>query len=411
MRASRSLPVAFEDRTFHDPGDGTANSLERAARHIIAAAAPNDSGSALARLNLSVGIAKILHVQDTLGYPQDACFVATPDSTPSREGAKWDWGLSSGGMLSWGDGGRSLMFLDLNVSTGCALVGGLQGPVGERDLIARITRIRDSLPMIMGVQARWDYGSGNHFINIYENAGNASLPPFVFIVHGSGREVKAPNALGIGLDYRVSPPLAGLMKTVPTPWGPCRILEGQAVRDLEASYRLYRDFALAKQRWVAGALFGRFTQICNEIHHGFVNANCAVLGCYRFHPEDETLFPITLRADLPAFLVKGQNNLDREVAQVSPDLASLLTDRVASANVLPHGGGMTYPQVSGVEAVLQGEAARRYALRGPDGSRFTVKDLRGLECRMRGMEVMELVERARLGKVVAVLRPLLSLTT
>lgn len=399
-------------KTLFNTGNQRSDLVAQAARHICTAAAIDDSGSALAQQNLAIGMAKILYVQDKLGYPQDACFVATPDLTPTRGQAKWQWGLSAGGVLSWGDGDRPLVFLDLNVSVGCALTGGMDCCIEPGELIRRITGIREHLPVIMGVQTKWDYGSGNHFINVYKNLDTADhlLPPYIFIVHGSGREMKGATSLGIGLDFQASQPLGRLATCIPTPLGPCHILQGAAALDFAATYHLYREFTLAKQQWIARALFNEFSLISNVVHHGFVDANRAVLGCYHFSRGDDTLFPVTLRGDLPAFLVRGRSNLDLNTVDLPLSPPAHILPRIASANVIPHGAGAMYPQVLSVDAVMHMNDQRILLLRGKDHNLYGMADLHALEYRLRGLEVMDRLKRLRLGDVAATLQPLLSIT-
>jgi hypothetical protein len=69
-----------------------------------------------------------------------------------------------------------------------------------------------------------------------------------------------------------------------------------------------------------------------------------------------------------------------------------------------------YPQILGVDGATYSNGNRFFILRGAGNSQFVIEDLHGLEYALRGLEVIDAVKKARLGEVVATLRPILSLT-
>ena len=387
--------------------------LERAQEHIVTAVAVPDCATRLAQINLGYGVAKIHYVQEALGYPADALFVASPDMTTSRGLTKWRWGLGAGGILSWGDGSRPLAFLDLQISASTALVGGLTREPDLELITTRIDRLRPSRPVVMGLEVGWGFGSGNHFINAYRvrpSAANEILPPYVFVLHSGNGDVKQPSALGIGLDYEKSRPLQELMRTIDTPLGPTRVLTGQAARDYHAMYLRYEEFIKEKHLTQGAEIFGEFTPISNEVHHGLADANSALLGCCRFDADQPTLFPVTLRHDLPAYLVRGRPSIDAELLPCN-HLPAAIRSRVHTANILPHGGGHTFPGIKTVTDVLLLGERRYYVLDSIGGGKRVVESLSTLAYAYRGVEVMDRLRAWRLADIIAELQLLFSVTT
>jgi len=386
--------------------------LDRAKEHIVTAVAVPDCATKLAEINLSYGLAKIHYVQEALGYPADALFVASPDMTAPRGLSKWRWGLGAGGILSWGDGSRPLVFLDLQISVSTALVGGMSQEPDLRLTTTRIHSLRRSRPAVMGIEVGWGFGSGNHFINAYRVRAivDDPLPPYVFVLHSGNGDVRQPSVLGIGLNYEKSRPLQELMTTIDTPLGPTRVLTGQAARDYYDMYLRYEEFCKEKQLTIGTEIFGEFTPISNEIHHGLANANSSLLGCCRFISDQKTIFPVTLRPDLPAYLVRGQPNIDPELLPCN-HLPNSIRTRVHTANILPHGGGFAYPGVRTVADVLLLDQQRYYVLDNAGGGKRVVESLGTLTYTHRGLEVMDRLREWRLADVIAELQLLFSVTT
>lgn len=386
--------------------------IERAKYYIITTAAVPDCATQLAEINLRYGLAKIHYVQESLGYSPDASFIASPDMTTLRYPLKWKWGLGAGGILSWGNGNCPLVFLDLQVSTSTALIGGLNEEPEWKEITAQIHQVRQNRPIIKGLEVGWGFGSGNHFINAYRvhHIANISLSPYVFILHGGDNDVQRPSILGMGLNYEKSKPLRDLISDIDTPLGPVKVLVDQAAYDYYAMYLQYAEFYKEKQMAIGAEIFGDFTPISNEIHHGFSNMNSALLGCYQFDPDQRTIFPLTLRSDLPAYLVWGQPNFDPKILPCN-HLPDTVRTQVHNANILPHGGGYTYREVNNVIEVLVYDERRYYVLDNANGGKRIVENLGTLIPTHRGDEVMEQVQKYHLADIVAELQPLFSITT
>ena len=83
-----------------------------------------------------------------------------------------------------------------------------------------------------------------------------------------------------------------------------------------------------------------------------------------------------------------------------------LYDRLRSANILPHGGGYTFPHLQEVLSVIEMGQERYFELSlGADGSRQIVSDVRDMPYAYRGIEVAERVVELGLGDLIAQLDP------
>jgi len=80
-----------------------------------------------------------------------------------------------------------------------------------------------------------------------------------------------------------------------------------------------------------------------------------------------------------------------------------LAGRIAGTNLLPHGGGYTYPALRGVTRVIQrGPDDRRFELAPADPTHeaLVVETPRDIPSAYRGMEVKERMEQLNLGRAV-----------
>ncbi|MDH4206396.1 MAG: hypothetical protein OEV45_12800, partial [Desulfobacteraceae bacterium] len=112
------------------------------------------------------------------------------------------------------------------------------------------------------------------------------------------------------------------------------------------------------------SLFGEFQHISNEVHQKLANMNEILLGCHLLPEKDpEIILPLVLRADLPAYLVKGKPNLgDAEIESLGFTRRSQrlgVTQRLEQANIIPHGAGYTFPHLLNVCQVFE-HNDRRY---------------------------------------------------
>jgi hypothetical protein len=142
----------------------------------------------------------------------------------------------------------------------------------------------------------------------------------------------------------------------------------------------------------AELLFGEFMEISNETHQGLVNMNEIILGCH-YLKNSATLFPLTLRADLPAYLVKGNHNLTSENIELLgfEKRAKNLNvyDRLLNVNIIPHGGGYVLPDILTVNKVIEVDGKRYFEVEMQnDRGIKIVSEVRELPYEYRGRRVM-----------------------
>jgi hypothetical protein len=168
-----------------------------------------------------------------------------------------------------------------------------------------------------------------------------------------------------------------------------------------------------KRLRAAKNLFGQFSIISNPTHQELVNMNEIILGCQDTMDKSTLgIFPLALRADLPAYLVRGKKNLNENVIETLGFNKRAekwgVKHRLLSANIIPHGGGYMFPNILSVKRVIE----------TPEGKRFFVTDLasghesekifsnpRELEFSYRGRRILTRCVDLQLGEVVATLMP------
>ena len=385
--------------------------IERARHSVWTGLAVPDAATKLATANIQLGLAKILATQQILGLPLDASFIGSPDLTIPRNKHKWQWGMAIGGRLQWGDGFQPLIFLDPQINTSTALVATIDAMPDLPTLLDRIDRLRINQVTIDGIEMEWDLGRDNHFLNLYQvtSATEHLASEWVVIVHGGEGEVKKPSRLGWGLDFQQSHLLRERMQTVETPFGPTRVLTGQVASDYYAEFLRARAYSQQKRRVIAEELFPGCQVMSNELHHGYQNINTAVIGAYGFGDDLQTIYPITLRSDLPAYLVRGMPNVRADL--LSNSVPDALRTRVGEANLLPHGGGYAFPEVADLDTILSRNQERFAVFRMSNGGQRVTADLTSIPFEYRGEAVMGRVREWRLATDVAILQPVYSITT
>lgn len=381
--------------------------LVRAARERCFFLDLDDAAARLCRANMPFGLAKIHWMQSELGLEPDACYVSTPDSTVTRNLDRWSSGFGYGGAVMWsGD----LVPLELKPNFCGMLVAGLDHRPDVPTLMRTIARIAETTIDVQGVQAHWDMHHGNHFVNLYGVSDPAATGgmPYVAVMHSSGSELRGPNPLGPGLYLSNSPAgtgLALLARSMPTPFGTAHYLTGGEAAEFLGYCDRVSDFAHARREAYARAIFGDDVRILfNEMHQGLDGPGRMLLGCYRVTRRNVPWVVVTLRPDLPAYLVAperiySERALERE-GMLERARATGCLERVLGADLLPHGGGYAYPGSDGLDAEVDdpGPAGRRRFRMG-DGPWF--EDARELEFSYRGERVIRRIEDLGAGRVVA----------
>lgn len=415
-----------------------AERLERAREHCFMAGV-GDVGMQLCEANTPYGLAKIHEAQARLGLAPDATFVGAPDATVTRNAARWRQGFGYGGMYQWsGD----LAVLDIKPNACGMIVGALPALPALPEVRARLHALEREGLTLDGVALDNDLAESNHFIDVLEvgrRLDPAPLPAaverarYVYVMHSSGHEHRGVTARGPGLYWDASDELLRMARVIDTPWGTLRVLEGEAARAWHAFYQDVQDFNHRRREALARFLFGDHQVLINATHQGLVRGvNRANIGCYTFDSPDESagdgpdegpgaapdtrpgsaaraapLFPLTLSPSLPVFLVRGQRNVRERLWDRLGWSARIerhgLAARLGDTNLLPHGGGYTYPHLRGVGRVIEDAPdARRFELlpADPAAAPVAVETPRELPYAYRGLEVKDRMEALELGRAV-----------
>ena len=352
--------------------------LQFAAEHIFAMGIP-DAATSLCLANMEYGLAKLHYAQEQLGLPQRALFIGTPDMTITRNTGRWKAGFGYGGKIVWGRPEDEFLVLDVKPNTCGMLVGGLDTRPDLAVLTERLHALNDARLELDGVPLVWDLSEGNHFVDVFEvevREAGLALPPYAFVVHAAGAELRKASEHGPGLYWDAANGQKAGFEVIATPWGALHVMTGSAARNYLAFYDRAEDFAARRRHLAAERLFGEFAVIANVNHQGLRGINQILLGC-----QDSVgghLCPIMLRADLPGYLMRGLPNATeaqidafgwRERAQRLGLVAEL-----KRANVIPHGAGYFVPGARPVERVQEIGEERYFELSTPDGGVTVISD-------------------------------------
>ncbi|MGD2146325.1 MAG: hypothetical protein PVH41_06510 [Anaerolineae bacterium] len=389
--------------------------LQRAQEHIFSTGL-DDSGAKLGLTNMKYGLAKIHLAQEALGASANATFIAAPDLSVTRNSARWKSGFGYGGLVTWGDGELELVILDLKPNC-CGMLLGVLDTLPDRDTtLRRLQALRSIELAINGIPLKWDFGESNHFITIYRTVppSQTDFPPYAVVIHGSGSELRGETPWGPGLYWDRSEALRQRAETLDTPLGSLLVLTGQAARDYCDSFQWVDAFAKERRLLIARRLFDDVTVYSNESHQGLTNMNEMALGIYAARGDDAAILPLTLQAHLPAFMLRSRANLSDEVIErmgwVERAKRLGLYDRLRAANLVPHGGGYTYPHIRDVVSVIEIGQERYFELSfvGAE-ARQIVNNVRDLPFTYRGLNVVDRTVALGLGEVVAQLDPVYGL--
>ncbi len=385
--------------------------LQRAAEHIFSMGL-RDVAAEMSIYNMRYGLAKFHYVQRELGHDPDATFIATPDLTITRNERRWNAGIGYGGKVTWGSGERDLVFLDVKPNCCGMLVGGLQQLPDLADVTERLDGMLENHATLDGVSIEWDIGVGNHFVDVLAVEPvdpDAQLPPWCFVLHFSGSELRAENPLGMGLYWDVSDELRRRMRVFETPWGPCRTLLGDDAREYWQFFQRADDFISRRRLMAAERLFNDFEVIANLHHQGLVGINEVVLGCQ--DTSQGGIVPVMLRESTPGYLFHALPNLTDEVIDVlgwrERAQRHGVVEQLRGANVIPHGAGYMLPDVSRMVRVHHLNGRRYYEVESADGDvRIVLGTPRDLTYAYRGRRVILSSVEHRLGDIAARLQPL-----
>ena len=399
------------------------NLLDRAKQFIFSTAI-EDSASKLCRLNFRYGLAKMHLVQAHLGMEPTTTFIAAPDCTISRNLDRWRGGIGYGGKVTWGDGTEPLVFIDTMPNACGMLVGSLNEIPDPIELIQRVHELNASSGEveIEGVPIHWNFGAGNHFISVFEIFPNPSvsdsseLPQYTFITHSSPSELKTDdNPKNLGFYYSKSETLQHFSETLETPFGDIHYLVGNNAKRYYEFFQWADSIGVKRRSLAAKMIFDDFNVIADTTHQGMNHLNEVMLGAHVFSNEGKNLFPLTLRADLPCYLLKGIPNFSDESIETLNFADRIrkygLEDRVHNANILPHGGGYTFPHIIAIPEIFETVEKRRYFSvdLGTGMGRQMFETPRELQFSYRGRNVLVQTLDLGLAEIVARMVPVYAL--
>jgi len=385
--------------------------LNRAAQHIFSTGL-NDGTSRLCLTNMNYGLAKMHYVQQKYGFEPDATFITTPDETVSRNAGRWEQGISYGGRLCWGNGREKFIILDVKPNCCGMLVGGLNELPKPKSILKRVFDLEHGSSYIHDIKVKWDFYKGNHFIDVFRvepKESGLKLPKYAVILHAGCPEFKSENGKGPGLYWDESKKLREMCTSVKTPFGQMYILEGSNALDYYNFHLLADDFSKKRRELAFRTIFDNGKVISNHTHQGLLSMNEIALGCQVFDSKEQ-LLPISIRADLPSYLVRGQHNFTPHQMDMlgftsrADELG--VYNRVNKANVLPHGGGYVFGDTLSVEKVFEIKDKRYFKLDMADSiGKKIVSNMKEMEFDYRGREVMQRTLDIGMCTTAAVLNP------
>jgi hypothetical protein len=395
--------------------------LLQRAKQFIFSTGINDGASKLCKANMKYGLAQFHLIQEKYGFEPKALFISSPDETISRNAFRWNSGLGYGGRLNWGKGNERFIFLNVKPNHCGILVGGLGDLPNAYEIIKQIDEIKATNLYHDNIQINWDYGISNHFINCFKtkNLSNLDFPPYMFMVHGSAPEFR-DDKYGIGLYIDKSKTLKTLATEEKTIFGNQYILlDDRAEEYLEFNKRAL-EFSNMKRKIIANNLFGNeYEIICNQPHQFLKDYNNMYLGsnCTDLNSDviRNDIFPTTLRADIAAYLFKGKQNFSettlRNMNFIERAEKLELLEVLRTANILPHGGGYTFPDIKKVRKVMEYKDQRYFEceLRSDTERVKIVRDVTNLQFEYRGRSIALKTIQLDLGDMVARLNPIFSL--
>ncbi len=395
--------------------------LLKRAEQFIFSTGINDGASKLCKANMKYGLAQFHVILEKYGAEPKATFISSPDETISRNAFRWNSGLGYGGRLNWGHGNERFIFLNVKPNHCGILVGGLDELPNTYEIIKRIDEVKSTKLYYDNIQINWDYAVSNHFINCFKtkNLSNSDLPPYMFMVHGSAPEFR-DDTYGIGLYIDKSKTLKTFATEERTLFGNQYILLGNKAKEYLEFNKKALEFSNMKRQIIANNLFGNnYKIICNQPHQFLKDYNNMYLGsnCTDLTSDviRSDIFPMTLRADIAAYLFKGKKNLS-ETTLKNMDFIERgekleLLELLKSANIIPHGGGYSFPDIKKVRKVMEYKDQRYFEceLRSDTERVKIVRDVTNLQFEYRGRSIALKTIQLDLGDMVARLNPIFSL--
>jgi hypothetical protein len=398
-----------------------AELLDRASQFIFSTGL-NDGTSKLCRANMKYGLAMFHIIQEKYGFEPLATFISSPDETISRNKFRWNSGLGYGGKLNWGNGKDKIIFLNVKPNCCGILVGGLEELPDPYSLIKKIDKIKSEELYYDQVRIDWDYGISNHFINCFEtkNLSDLDLPPYMFFIHGSAPEFRDDINDGFGLYIDKSKTLKDTAIEETSKFGTQFIVLDSDAEDYLKLTKRALKFSNIKREIIANNLFDYgYKIVCNQPHqflkdynNMYLGSNCADSNCELINSN---IFPTTLRADIAAYLFKGKKNLSKTTLRNQHLLERgeklELLELLLNANILPHGGGYTFPDTKDVLDILEYKDQRYFvtSLKSYASRLKIIRNVSEVQYEYRGRDIILKTLQLDLGEIITRLNPLFSL--
>ncbi|MDI6639691.1 MAG: hypothetical protein QMD78_02590, partial [Methanocellales archaeon] len=213
-----------------------------------------------------------------------------------------------------------------------------------------------------------------------------------------------------GLYVHKSEILREMAETMETPFGKANVILENDAKEYLQFFHFADNFSKKKRMLAAKMLFGDFEEISNPLHQGLLNYNKMILGTHDIKDKYGLLFPMALRADLPAYLVRGKKNLSDEMIEIlgfSKRAETLgVYSSLKNANILPHGGGYTFRDLLTVTNVMEVEGERYFEVEMHNAiGQKIFSNPKDIEFVYRGREVLMRMLELGLGELEARLIP------
>jgi len=351
--------------------------------------AVEDSSSKVSVLNTRCGLAKISYVLDEMGVEGEPFSFFGPDAGITRNYERWESGFGYGCVITWPD--RKLAFPQIKPN-GCGMIVSKINEVPDIDEMAgRILHLTENPPHVMDREIEWDAGDSNHFVEVLRVSDSES--PLLnegdhcALLHTSASELK-----DLMYDFDRWAREGG--SWIDTPLGEMLVLTDGLADEYYGEYKKLEEFSKKKRKAIFDSLFDGHEVICNPTHQGLFKQNEVRLGLY---DSTEGIYPISLRPDLPVYLVTGKRNINPEL--ISGEIEPWKRELIEGINVLPHGGGyelkietdnLEMVRKNGVRMFKTDNGDREYLFTNPSQIPYNY----------RGEEVLRKIEEWELGEPV-----------
>jgi len=312
----------------------------------------NDFGAKLAQETLIIGLARLLFLQEYLGYDPDATMICFPGTTPTGGTDRLQRGYSLGAVLRYNYSTinvkkEPLIILDAKANCCGVLIARANNKLPTRnelkDIVIRLVRKN---PKVEGVEIKVEkYFVGNHFINTYHEDLFTNEGGNWIAIHGSG-EMRRDSSLGMGIYVDESEQLQKITRHYNTPLGPIYYLLGKEAMAFMVQYKKAEGLSAKSREFLAKEIFSNIEILCNFSHLTINGPGNYFCGVYNIVPGQ--VYPFLVNRNDGIVLLQARKNFSSGAIEalgwtkqaVKADTQVILR----SINGLPHGGGKIYGQ-------------------------------------------------------------------